>query len=206
MNHWRVADAIGFRGENGAEKNLAALRSALRPGPHRRAVLEAVATQTMEFREQAVEYGYAYESAAVIEDGTPPPAPADPIRMYVPSTRPGAPLPHAVIEDADGARCSTLDLVRPGSFLLIAGEDGAAWCDAARAVAAERSISLAAVRIGHVTGDYRDPRCAWLARRGIGARGAVLVRPDRFVAWRSLGADEDPRGALERALARVLAR
>jgi 2,4-dichlorophenol 6-monooxygenase len=206
MHHFRVAEAIGFARENGAERNLAALRSALQGGPHRRAVLEAVATQSMEFREHAVEYGYAYDSAAVVPDRTKAAPPADDVHLYVPSTRPGAPLPHAVIEDADGARCSTLDLLAEGSFVLIAGEDGAGWCEAARAVAAERGVPLAAVRIGHATGDYRDPRCAWLARREIGPRGTVLVRPDRFVAWRSLGAAADPRGALERAFAQVLAR
>jgi 2,4-dichlorophenol 6-monooxygenase len=206
MNHFRIAEAIGLDRESGAEKNLAALRSALRDGPHRRAVLEAVASQSMEFREHAVEYGYTYASSAVVPDGRPAPAAVDEIRVYAPSTRPGAPLPHAWLEDADGARCSTLDLVRPGSFLLIAGEEGAAWSDAARAVAAEAGVPLDPVRIGHATGDYRDPRCAWLARREIGPRGAVLVRPDRYVAWRSLGEGDDPQGELARVFARMLAR
>jgi 2,4-dichlorophenol 6-monooxygenase len=206
MNHFRTAEALGLGRESGAEKNLAALRSALRDGPHRRAVLEAVASQSMEFREHAVEYGYAYASSAVVPDGRPAPAALDEIRVYVPSTRPGAPLPHAWLEDPDGARSSTLDLVRPGRFLLIAGEEGAAWSDAARAVAAEASLPLDSVRIGHATGDYRDPRCAWLARREIGPRGAVLVRPDRYVAWRSLGEGDDPQGELARVFARVLAR
>ena len=130
----------------------------------------------------------------------------DEIRVYAPSTRPGTPLPHAWLDDADGARRSTLDLVRPGRFLLIAGEEGAAWCAAARGVAAEQGLPLDAVRIGHAAGDYRDPRCAWLARRDVGPRGAVLVRPDRFVAWRSHGGDADPQGELTRVLARVLVR
>ena len=65
-------------------------------------MLAAIATQSMEFREHNVEYGYAYASSAVVDDGTPPPAPVDDVRVYVPSTRPGAPLPHAVIEDPDG--------------------------------------------------------------------------------------------------------
>ena len=37
-------------------------------------------------------------------DGSAPPAPADAIRVYQPSTRPGAPLPHAWIDDEDGNR------------------------------------------------------------------------------------------------------
>jgi 2,4-dichlorophenol 6-monooxygenase len=206
MNHFRVAQAIGIAGANGRERNLEALRSALEDGPHRRAVLAAIATQSMEFREHAIEYGYRYASSAVLDDGTPAPDPLDAVRVHVPSTRPGSPLPHAPIEDLDGRRCSTLDLVGIGRFLLIAGEDGAAWRDAAQALAERHGLPLDAVRIGHLDGEYRDPRCAWLVRRGIGPRGAVLVRPDRFVAWRSLDAVADPTGALEATLARVLGR
>ena len=59
-------------------------------------------------------------------------------------------------------------------------------------VAASAGLPLDAVRIGHVDGDLFDPRCTWLRHREIGADGAILVRPDRFVAWRSLGAADDP--------------
>jgi hypothetical protein len=34
----------------------------------------------------------------------------------------------------------------------------------------------------------------------------VLVRPDRFVAWRSCGESPDPRGALQRAFTQILAK
>jgi 2,4-dichlorophenol 6-monooxygenase len=206
MNHMNVAKAIGITRDGGEEANLAALRSALSEGPHRRAVLAAIATQSMEFHEHGVEYGYSYSSPAVVNDGTPPPESGDDIRLYVPGTRPGAPLPHAVIENADGKRLSTLDLVAPGRFVLIAGEDGAAWRDAALALAKERGLPLDAVRIGHVAGEYRDPRCAWLRRREISARGAVLARPDRFVAWRSLDAGADPAAALAAAFSQILGR
>jgi 2,4-dichlorophenol 6-monooxygenase len=206
MNHLTVAQAIGLSGANGADANWAALERALAPGEQRRRVLAAIATQSMEFREHAVEFGYAYASGAVVSDGTPAPPPLDPIRVYVPSTRPGAPLPHAWLDDPDGERVAIARLVRPGRFLLIAGEDGHAWCEAAAALAEERSLPLDAVRIGHLDGDYRDPRCAWLARREIGPRGAVLVRPDRFVGWRSLDACPDPAAALDAALARILGR
>jgi 2,4-dichlorophenol 6-monooxygenase len=205
-NHARIAEAIGLGPGKGAEANLAALRSALEPGPHRRRVLEAIATQSMEFHEHGVEYGYGYESSAVVPDGTPPASTGDAVRLYVPGTRPGAPLPHAELEDPDGGRLSTLDLVAPGRFLLIAGEGGAPWRDAALALAGESGLPVDAVRIGHVSGDYRDPRLAWLRRREIGPEGAVLVRPDRFVAWRSLGATADPKAELRRVLAQVLGR
>jgi len=206
MNHMQIAQAIRIRGAAGEAANLEALRSSLEDGPHRRAVLAAIATQSMEFREHAVEYGYSYASSAVVGDGTPTRSSGDEIRLYVPGTRPGAPLPHAPIEDADGKRLSTLDLVTPGRFVLIAGEDGGAWRDAALALAKQRDLPLDAVRIGHLAGEYRDPRCAWLRRREIGPRGAVLARPDRFVAWRSLDAAADPAAALATAFSQLLGR
>ncbi len=43
-------------------------------------------------------------------------------------------------------------------------------------------VPLETVVIGHGSGDYLDPRCSWLKQREITAGGAMLVRPDRFVA------------------------
>ena len=40
------------------------------------------------------------------------------------------------------------DLVAPGRFLLIAGERGGAWCEAARRVASEAGVPLDAVLPG----------------------------------------------------------
>lgn len=162
--------------------------------------------QSMEFSELNVEYGYSYESSAVVQDGTQPPALIDDIRVYEPSTRPGAPLPHAWLEDEDGYRRPIKDLVLPGRFLLIAGEEGEAWCDAARELAAESEIPLDALRIGHLDGDLYDPRCAWIRQREIQSDGAILVRPDRFIAWRAPTAADDPLSELAGALGQILAR
>ena len=146
--------------------------------------------------------------------GGPVQAPADgrfemlvgDIRIYQPSTRPGHPLPHAEVDGDDGVRHALAELVAPGRFLLIAGERGAEWCQAAQKLAVEQQLPLDAVSIGHLEGDYRDPRSAWIRQREITPQGALLVRPDRFVAWRSLGAVPDHAAALERALTEVLSR
>ena len=160
----------------------------------------------MEFSELNVEYGYAYDSAAVVPDGTPAPEPSTTSAIYEPSTRPGAPLPHAWIDDEDGNRRAIKDLVAPGRFLLIAGEDGEAWCEAARELAAEAGLPLDALRIGHLDGDLFDPRLAWVRHREIEPDGAVLVRPDRHIGWRSVTAPDDPRAVLAAALGQILAR
>ena len=137
-----------------------------------------------------------YESSAVVPENGVGEVPAhvavthalesfSDFRSYVPSTLPGSPLPHAWLEDWDQRRLSTLDLVTPGTFVLIAGEDGEAWCDAARVVANEFGVALRAVTVGHARGDLRDPRLRWCQLRGHGPDGAILVRPDRCVAFRS---------------------
>jgi 2,4-dichlorophenol 6-monooxygenase len=46
----------------------------------------------------------------------------------------------------------------------------------------------------------------WLRHRGIGRDGAVLVRPDRFIGWRSMAASEQPVEELADAIGRILAR
>jgi hypothetical protein len=57
---------------------------------------------------------------------------------------------------------------------------------------------------GRGGGDWLDLRFDWLRQREVSAAGAVLVRPDRFVAWRSFGASLNPRTELERVLGQVL--
>jgi 2,4-dichlorophenol 6-monooxygenase len=210
VNHFATGAALGISPESSAEENMERLRRVWSGQPEdaeqRSNILRAMRAQSMEFSELNVEYGYSYESAAVLPDGTEPPTPVDDIRVYEPSTRPGAPLPHAWIDDEDGNRTPIKDLVAPGRFLLIAGEDGDAWCDAARQLASEAGLPLDAVRIGHLDGDVYDPRCTWLRHRGIQSDGAILVRPDRFVAWRAPVAAGDPLAELAGALGLILAR
>ena len=210
MNHFEIAAALGVAPESSPAQNMTQLRRMWSGLPedaaHRSAALRAMRAQSMEFSELNVEYGFRYSSAAIVPDGTAEQVPLDDIRIYQPGTRPGSPLPHAWVDDEDGRRRPIKDLVAPGRFLLIAGEDGGAWCGAARQLAADTGLPLDAVRIGHLDGDLFDPRCTWLRHREITADGAILVRPDRFIAWRHMTASEDPRGELARALGRILGR
>ena len=208
LNHLAIGDALGLVDPDLTPEEGWARMARLWSGrpedeAFRTTVDRAIRSQSMEFRKHNVEYGYTYQSAAVVPDGTPAPDEVDHVRVYRPSTRPGAPLPHAWLESADGVPVSTLDLVAPGRFLLITGEDGVAWEEAA-AHAAAGGLPLDVVRIGHLEGDLLDPRCRWIQLREIGDDGALLVRPDRFVAWRSLGPSVAPRTELASALAAVL--
>jgi hypothetical protein len=208
--HMELGPAFGLDPHASAEANWAQMRriwsGKTEDASHRSRALRGIRRQTMESNELNVEYGYRYASAAVVADGSPEPRPIDDIRLYEPGTRPGSPLPHAWIDDEDGFRRPLKDLVRPGRFLLIAGENGDPWCSAARSIARANGIPLDCVRIGELDGDLFDPRLAWQQCRGIGRDGAVLVRPDRFVGWRSPGAAADPATELAAGLRQILGR
>jgi 2,4-dichlorophenol 6-monooxygenase len=96
-------------------------------------------------------------------------------------------------------------LIHGGHFVLIAGEDGADWVDAALKIAAERCIPLRASRVGFGDVDHVDVLCGWLKNRGIGSSGAVLVRPDRYVGFRASDAVSDPAAVLADAFDQILA-
>jgi 2,4-dichlorophenol 6-monooxygenase len=208
MTHMETGPAFGLDPQAGIEANWAQMKRIWSGRPedaeHRSRALRAIRRVSMEANELNVEYGYRYDSAAIVPDGSPEPKPIDAIRLYEPSTRPGSPLPHAWIDDEDGSRRPLKDLVQPGRFLLIAGEDGHDWCAAGRKIAAASGIALDCVRIGELDGDLFDPRLGWTQYRGIGRDGAVLVRPDRFVGWRSAGPGREPARELASALGRIL--
>ncbi len=210
VNHFAIGETLGLSPEKTAEQNLELLRRLWSGRPEdaevRSSVRRMMRAQSMEFSELNVEYGFTYASAAVVPDGKPEADLVDDIRVYEPSTRPGAPLPHAWIDDENGDRRAIKELVAPGRFLLIAGEDGEAWCTAATELAAAAELPLDAVRIGHLDGDLYDPRCGWLRQRQIASDGAILVRPDRFIAWRCATAADDPLQALASAFSQILAR
>src|SRR5262249_38075980 len=64
--------------------------------------------------EQGMIFGASYPPAAVLPDGSPPPAVANPITDYAPSARPGGRAPHAWLQRPNGERVSSIDLVGKG--------------------------------------------------------------------------------------------
>ncbi|MFJ8957595.1 FAD-dependent monooxygenase [Streptomyces sp. NPDC102381] len=117
---------------------------------------------------------------------------------------PGTRVPHAWV-GRDGKRISVLDLVEKGNFVLLTGPRGGDWVSAARAEAADSGLDLRAYRVGPDC-EVDDPDGAWSALAGLEPDGALLVRPDMFVAWRSVAAQEAPQRVLTDVLDRVLDR
>jgi hypothetical protein len=153
------------------------------------------------FHEQGMIFAGSYESAAVLPDGTALPELANPVTEYVPTARPGCRAPHVWLERA-GQRLSTLDLFGT-SFVLLVGRTGTAWCQAAAEVAHARCLPLHAFMVG-AQGDLVDPYGTWATTYGVKQDGAVLVRPDGHVAWRSRSCVTNPGQALQGVLASVL--
>jgi putative polyketide hydroxylase len=137
--------------------------------------------------EQGMIFGATYQSRAVIADGSPRPVVANPVTDYAPSAWPGARAPHAWVKK-DGERVSTIDLLGNG-FVLLAGAKGAAWIEAARPFEVE-AMAL---------GDEET----WRELYGIDEAGAVLVRPDGHVGWRSAGSAADPGRTLAGVLSAI---
>ena len=146
-----------------------------------------------------VEFGSVYDSTAVVADGAPLPEVADAYSDYVPCARPGCRAPHVWLGRGD-ASLSTLDLFGPG-FTVLTGADGASWRDPCGRAAAEIGVPVACYAIG--TDGLEDRDGVFLDCYGIDATGAVLVRPDGYVGWRSRAAGD--RAAVGRAVARILA-
>jgi 2-polyprenyl-6-methoxyphenol hydroxylase-like FAD-dependent oxidoreductase len=152
--------------------------------------------------EQGLIFGACYQSMAVVPDGTAPAAVDDPVTEYVPSGRPGSRAPHVWLRRG-AEQISTIDLFGP-RFVLLAGSRGDAWRRAAQGIDMSWP-PLVAHTVGE-DGDLVDPDGNWHAAYGVEADGAVLVRPDGHVAWRSRSAASDPAEVLRAALDRVFGR
>jgi 2,4-dichlorophenol 6-monooxygenase len=208
----RILEALGLSDTSDPgklEERLAVLRAPGQDGEKtREAMREAIAYKSYEFNAHGVEHNHRYASGAVVPDGTPMPAfTRDPDLYAQPTTWPGAKLPHAWVT-RDGVRVSTLDLGGKGAFTLFTGIGGQVWAQAAAAVSAQLGLDLPVVFIGPGQA-YEDPYGTWAGLREIADDGAILVRPDLYVANRVTSAPasaDEATTQLGRALRVVLGR
>jgi putative polyketide hydroxylase len=152
------------------------------------------------FNELGLIFGATYKSSAVIPDGSPEPCCSNPVTEYRPTARPGNRAPHVWFLK-DGQRVSTTDLLGP-SMLLLTGEKGEPWCAAVKEIAVSPRI-LRAYKVGRA-GDLVDEDSSWLEAFAVEPDGAVLIRPDGYVSWRSRTLVAEPRQELSSVLNRIL--
>lgn len=161
----------------------------------RSAVEGAIANQAEHFDLLGIQLGTVYEAGALVPDEKAAPMTHDPVREYVPTSRPGARVPHAWVRSG-GKRVSLLDLLDPTGFSLVTGPDAEAFA------AAAGELGIRVLRPG---ADFDDAEGHWQRVCELEGDGAVLVRPDQHVAFRAATAPADPADALRAALARILA-
>lgn len=153
-----------------------------------------------------VNMGYRYSAGAIAHEAGDEQLPLaqSPDRW---KGEPGTHAPHLALARA-GQPISTLDLF--GSrFVLLVGPDGGHWKAAARSIADTLHLPLDAYQIGGEAGDLSDTRNTFSDAYDITRSGAVLVRPDGFIGWRSRAAEENEQAAeatLTRALSTLLFR
>ncbi len=172
----------------------------------REKIIDAFNMQAYGFGSHGVELNQRYESLAIVSDGTPDPGFERDADMYhQPSSRPGAHMPHAwLVERRTGKRISTLDLCGKGKFSLLTGISGeAAWSEAVALAKAELGIEINL----HIIGPgrtYEDSYGYFRQLREVEESGALLVRPDCFVAFRASKASEYSAGKSVESLKTIL--
>jgi hypothetical protein len=160
--------------------------------------IESVAPLVDEWR---MEIGHKYHSTAIVSEADDDGAlHEDPFQSRA---RPGTRAPHLAVERG-GVPCSTLDLFNR-NFVVLAGAAGEAWCKAAREAGSGLGLTVDAYRVGPF-GEVRDSGDAFPSAYGVSPAGAVLVRPDGFVAWRSPAASPNAEETLREVLSAVLSR
>ncbi|KAF2179305.1 hypothetical protein K469DRAFT_799646 [Zopfia rhizophila CBS 207.26] len=215
-DHRHVWTAIGVtlptvEGRCVAIKELGADTSA---GKDRRLRLQAAIAQTShEFHGLGIEMNQTYKSTAVLPDvgvfADSNDKNSDPILYHIPSTRPGRRLPHTWLNSAiPSGLVSTIDLAGKGGFTLFTGIGGDAWKTAVAKLSSSLDVPIYAFSIGFGQ-DYEDAYFDWARVRGVEESGCLLIRPDRFVAWRCREMQGDVSWAedsLTRAMKAILSR
>ncbi|GAA3589995.1 FAD-dependent monooxygenase [Streptomyces osmaniensis] len=146
---------------------------------------------------------YRYASNAVV--GAPPERPIVPEAFQL-GGEPGSRAPHMWVMRGD-TRISTLDLYER-SFVLLAGSGGQKWRAAVERASTNLGVPIEAYLVGtgpdHDLSPERD--ADWAELHGTAEDGAVLVRPDGFVAWRADAAMPDADRVLTNVMQGVLCR
>jgi 2,4-dichlorophenol 6-monooxygenase len=170
----------------------------------REALRHSLRNKVYEYQARGIELNQFYRSPAIVDEGQQLPESAlDPELFYLPTSCPGARVPHAWVQ-REGHTLSTLDLVGQGRFTVLTGIGGEVWAAAAALAASLFGMEIAAVAIG--------PGCAitdlyfeWAERREVAEDGCLLVRPDGYIAWRCQSADVvHPEEKLGEVLAIIL--
>ena len=146
-------------------------------------VLTTIADQIAHFDRIGLDIGYSYEQGAIIPDGTDLVVPEDKVTQYIPSARPGARFPHIDFQK-NTAPSSSHDLFDYRFFKLFIRAKGEHWKTALAQLPPTIQQKIKVVRIEEL-GLSETVFDQLIALCEIGETGALLIRPDGHVAWRT---------------------
>jgi hypothetical protein len=146
-----------------------------------------------------IDLGYGYQSTAIIAEDSSAGSNAATSPGF--TCQPGMRAPHIWLE-RNGQRISTLDLY-DRTLTLLTGSAAAEWREAACMVTATYGVPLSIYTIGQ-EGELQDVDSRWREAYGINADGALLIRPDGFVAWRQPGAVDNHRAVLMKVVEQIV--
>lgn len=153
-----------------------------------------------------IEMNQRYQSNAVYQadQGEVPAFIGHPVLDHSKSTFPGSRVPHVWLNHRIPDKpIPIMDLVGKGRFTILTGIGGEAWKDAGHAVSEALNVPIATFSIGFRQ-DYEDVYFEWDAIREIEEDGCILVRPDRFIAWRSMEMIDKPQNMLLKVMRQLL--
>jgi 2,4-dichlorophenol 6-monooxygenase len=179
-----LAEALGYGPDGTVDAQTFATRLA---DPASRAqVADALAGQKDHFDSLRLQLGYCYGDTSHADEDLP-------ISEFRPQAVAGARLPHIPLHDGR----SSLDLLAPQAFTLMAGAAGTAWRQAESSWPVPVTLRLQGVDFA-CTADFA-------AAMGLGPDGAILVRPDGHILALASSADAKATRHLVDALANYLA-
>ena len=146
-----------------------------------------------------LDLGFIYHSQAILSENEQ--------RLSItpstcqPTTLPGSRAPHVPLLHYEQL-ISTLDLFEK-DFVLLVGAEGVAWLEPARELQKESSLPLQVYRVVSPTSAIRnddlvDVDNIWHDVYEVTTTGAVLIRPDGHVVWRSRTLVDHPKEVLVR--------
>jgi 2-polyprenyl-6-methoxyphenol hydroxylase-like FAD-dependent oxidoreductase len=145
----------------------------------------------------AVTAGYQYCSEAIIDECNTPHS-MDVVDL---KGRPGTRAPHfwGTYEENE---VSILDLFG-SNFVLLTGAEPSDWNEAANVVSSGLGVKIKVYQVG-LTGDFIDQGNFFRKLYGIENGGAVVIRPDGFIGWRTENEVVKPGILLEEIMNRLL--
>lgn len=197
MHNTREMEKVGFLTQ---DKEFLSLIETDEGEQARQAIADGIPAQRQLLASHGLQFGYQYRSSAVVADETE--IVSSTVADYRPTGRPGARAPHSWVS-LGGEHISTVD-VYDGGFILLTGPDNGDWKRAADQIRHELDVPVKVLALGTDLLPVDELIADLLQRYGLTPSGALLIRPDGFVGYRSATRTDDDYQVLRTAVHQIL--